>query len=329
MGRSVAPESGLGVAFVVTGAALFGTLGIFGEVARAVGLSTATLLGGRFLLATLVLWGYLLTRDDRPRLGRRTVAAELGLGLVYAAMALAYFESLAWLSAGIAALVFFTYPVQVTVVSAIALDEAVTVPKALALLSALGGVALVAITGRGAVEMGLAGLALIVAASLLYTVYLTGTRVAVATVSTPVHVAHVFLGATVALLWYGAWTGTLSIPTTRTDLLLTAGITVLGTLLPMILVTAGLARIPASTASIVSTSEPLTTVILGVVLLGESLTVPVAVGGLLILASVVIATPAVERALRRRLGRERDRPADGSSDCRRSNGRLDSRVEDD
>ena len=130
-------DSGTGVALVVAGAALFGTLGVFGEAARLAGLSTATLLGVRFLAATVVLWGYLALRGGRSRLDGSTLAVELGLGLVYGLMSVAYFESLAWLSAGVAALVLFTYPVQVTLVSAVTLGEPVSVPKAAALLTAL------------------------------------------------------------------------------------------------------------------------------------------------------------------------------------------------
>lgn len=287
--------TGSGVALVVVGAALFGTLGIFGELARAVGLPTATLLGGRFLAATAILWGYLARRGYDVRLASRTLAVELGLGLVYGFMSIAYFESLAWLSAGVATLVLFTYPVQVTLVSAVTLDESVTVPKALALAAALGGVALVA--SGGDVAFGLPGFVLVGAASLAYTVYSIGTRVMVATVRPLVHAAYVFLGVTAAVLLYGVGTGTLSVPTTSADWGLIAGITVVGTLFPMILFTAGLARIPASTASIVSTSEPLTTVVLGIVLLSEPLTPVIAVGGVAILASVVLASPATERAV--------------------------------
>ena len=125
----------------------------------------------------------------------------------------------------------------------------------------------------------------------------------VETVSPLVHAAYVFLGVTVTVLLYGVGTGTLATPTTPTDWRLIAGITVVGTLLPMILFTAGLARIPASTASIVSTSEPLTTVVLGVLLLGEPLTPAIALGGASILASVGLASPAVERAVADRLRR--------------------------
>jgi drug/metabolite transporter (DMT)-like permease len=293
-------ETGTGVALVVAGAALFGTLGIFGELARAAELSTATLLGARFLAASAILWAYLVHRGVPVRLGRRMLAAELGLGLVYGFMSVTYFESLAWLSAGIATLVLFTYPVQVTLVSALALDEPVTASKALALCAALGGVALVA---GGGTAFGLPGLVLVGVASLAYTVYSVGSRVVVETVSPLVHAAYVFLGVTVAVLLYGVGTGTLSTPATPAHWRLIAGITVVGTLLPMLLFTAGLARIPASTASIVSTSEPLTTVVLGVALLDEPFTPAVAAGGAAILASVVLASPAVERAVTDRLRR--------------------------
>jgi len=304
-------DDAAGVALVVAGAALFGTLGIFGELARAAELSTATLLGARFLAASAILWAYLVRRGVPIRLGRRTLAAELGLGLVYGLMSITYFESLAWLSAGIATLVLFTYPVQVTLVSALALDEPVTIPKALALCAALGGVALVA---GGGTAFGLPGLVLVGVASLAYTVYSVGSRVMVETVSPLVHAAYVFLGVTLAILLYGVVTGTLSTPSTPAHWRLIAGITVVGTLLPMLLFTAGLARIPASTASIVSTSEPLTTVVLGVVLLDEPFTPAVAAGGAAILASVVLASPAVERAVTDRLRRVGPRRTEAPAD---------------
>ena len=133
----------LGLALTIAGAALFGTLGIFGKVAPAADLSTATLLGARFAAATVVFW-LLLAASAHGRIrSRRLFVAEFGLGVVYGVMSVAYFEGLAWLSAGVAALLLFTYPVQVTLVSALALDEPVTIPKALALCAALGGVALV------------------------------------------------------------------------------------------------------------------------------------------------------------------------------------------
>lgn len=292
-----------GLVFTVLAAALFGTLGIFGKSAVAVDLSVTTLLVGRFLLATAILWGVLLlTGDDRSPPGR-VVGLELGLGVIYGVMSLAYFESLAWLSAGVAALLLFTYPVQVTVASALVLDEPLTVPKVVALLAATSGVVLVVLGG----ELTVAGVGVLLVglASLCYTVYTMGTRAMIDGVDPLVHVAYVFLGVTGTVLAYGVTVGSLAVPRTAEGWLVIAGTAFVGTVVPLVLFTEGLARIEASRASVLSTSEPLTTVLLGVVLLDEVLTVSVGLGALLVLAGVVGTSPRAERLIQGRLLRPR------------------------
>lgn len=289
----------IGLLLTVLAAALFGTLGIFGKQAVAVDLSMTTLLTGRFLVATLLLWGVLLYDDGATRLPGRVLGLELGLGVVYAVMSLAYFESLVWLSAGVAALLLFTYPVQVTVASALLLEEPLTVPKLFALLTVTAGVALVVVGDRLLVAG--AGVVLVAVASLCYTVYAMGTHAMLDVVDPLVHVAYVFLGGTITVFAYGATAGSLAVPATLDGWLVIAGVTVVGTIVPVVLFTEGLARIEASRASILSTSEPLTTVLLGVVLLDESLTVSVGIGALLILAGVVVTSARGERLIRRRL----------------------------
>ena len=296
--RSRVRSRHLGLVLTAAGAALFGTLGVFGKLAPGAALSTATLLGARFAGATAVFWGLLAGSGHGRIRSPRLFAAEVGLGVVYGVMSIAYFEGLAWLSAGVAALLLFTYPVQVTLGSALVLEEPVTLPKLLALVAAVSGVGLVMESGA---EFALAGAALVGLASLCYTVYAMGTRVLMADMHPLVHAAHTFLGVTATVLGYGAATDALAAPATAAGWWLIGGITVVGTVVPILLFSAGLARIEASRASIVSTTEPLTTVGLGVVLLGEAFTVAIGVGAALILSGVVLTTPGVERAVRRRL----------------------------
>lgn len=288
-------QRNVGLLFVVLGAALFGTLGIFGKAATTVELSMATLLGIRFVAATAILWGLLALSGRTTLLGGRVLVIEVGIGVVYGVMSITYFESLTWLSAGIAALLLFTYPVQVTIASAFALEEPLTAAKLLALAAAVAGVGLV-VVGDG-IEVALAGVALVAVSSVCYTIYAMGTRVMVADVDPLVHTGHLFLGVTATILVYGVATTSLAVPATPASWSLIAGITVVGTLVPIVLFTEGLTRIEASTASIVSTSEPLTTVLLGAVLLGESLTPTIGLGAVLILSAVVLTTAAAERVI--------------------------------
>ena len=292
----------VGVLYVVSAAVLFGTLGIFGKLAVAIDLSVTTLLAARFVAASAIIWAVLFLRGRDGSLPARTVAVEIGLGLAYGVMSIAYFESLAWLPAGVAALLVFTYPVQVTFASALALEEPITVPKLLALLAATSGVALVVSIGDGGAVAPI-GVGLVAVASVCYTIYTMGTRVMVGDVAPLVHIGYVFIGVTIAVFGYGLATRSLAAPATPASWALIAGITVVGTVVPLVFFTEGLARIEASRASIVSTSEPLTTVILGVVLLGEVVTASIAIGAALILSGVVLTAPSAERVIRNRLVR--------------------------
>jgi drug/metabolite transporter (DMT)-like permease len=277
-----------GVALVLLSAAGFGTLGIFGRATVNADLSIATLLSYRFVLATAIVWAILYERGRLERLRGRVLLAELGLGIVYAVISIAYFESLNWLSAGIAVLLLYTYPVQVTAIGTVALDEPVTRSKVLALVCTLLGVGLVASVDATGVS-GL-GIALVGLASVGYAVYTLGTRAITARVSPSVHTAYVLAGIVMTVIPYGLFVGALSVPATGGAWRLVGGITLVSTIVPLLAFSEGLSRVEASSASIVSTVEPLTTVVLGVALLGETLTVSILLGGLLILAGVVLTS---------------------------------------
>jgi drug/metabolite transporter (DMT)-like permease len=205
-------------------------------------------------------------------LGSRLLLAELGLGVVYGGMTIAFFESLTWLSAGVATLLLYTYPVLVTVIATVVLDESMTVSKALALGCTVSGVGLIASVDALALSA---------------------------------------LGAAATIVPYGLLAGTLSIPATGTAWGLIGGITLVATIIPLLAFNEGLARIEASSASIVSTAEPLTTVVLGALLLGEVLTPATVLGGAAILLGVVLTTPlgGTLRRVRSRLT-DRNRPTE-------------------
>jgi drug/metabolite transporter (DMT)-like permease len=66
----------------------------------------------------------------------------------------------------------------------------------------------------------------------------------------------------------------------------------LGTVAPFLLVLGSLRRIGAQRAGIVGTTEPLWAALIGLALLGETFTVTQGIGGLAVLAGVVVAETA-------------------------------------
>jgi drug/metabolite transporter (DMT)-like permease len=276
-----------GTALVLVSAAGFGTLGIFGELAAAAGLSIPTVLAFRFLLATVIVWVVLAGRGEFRRLHGRALVVGLALGAVgYAAMSGLYFWGLTFMTAGLVGIVLYTYPVFVVAVAVLGLGERVTRRTVAALGAALAGVALV--TGADPAGADPRGIAVVLTAALVYAGYITASRSALVTVDPQVLTAHVLPAAAVAYLGFGTATGRLHVPTTLYEWELVVAIAVVATALPIFTFFAGLRRIGASRASIVSTAEPVVTLLLGAAVLDEPITPVTVVGGALVLGGVLL-----------------------------------------
>lgn len=279
-------ESTLGSLFVFAAAAGFGTIGIFGELAAAIGLELSTLLPARFALATLVIVGLTLGRGWPLPSSRRAWAATFLLGVVYTGMTLAFFVSLRYLTAGLATVVLYTYPAIVVVVSAIGMDESITVRKVAALaLTTLGVALVVGGDGAGAAPIGV-GLAL--CSALCYALYTAGSRAISPGLEPSELTVGVLVGTTVSMLAYGVLDGGLALPHGRAEWAIVLGIVVVSTVVPHLLFYQGVARIEAGRVGVISTVEPVVTVVLGVLLLGEVVTLTAALGGGLVLAGVLV-----------------------------------------
>jgi drug/metabolite transporter (DMT)-like permease len=80
----------------------------------------------------------------------------------------------------------------------------------------------------------------------------------------------------------------LALPTGSDEWWLVLGLALISTVVPHLLFYEGVARLQASRVGVVSTAEPVVTVVLGVLLLGETVTLSVLVGGVLVLGGVLV-----------------------------------------
>lgn len=281
-----------GTLLVLGAASGFGTIGIFGELAIAADLSLATLLPVRFALATVVVLVIAQIRGwGLPRSPREWIST-LALGVVYTGMTIAFFASLEYLTAGFATIVLYTYPAFVVVLSALLLGESVSRRTVLALSCSLLGVALaVGIEVDGA---AIVGVALALGAAGCYAIYTAGSRSVVASLSPRPLMIGALVGTTVCFFAFGIGTGGLTVPANNTQWGIVVGLAIVGTVLPLIMFYEGVERLEASRVGIVSTAEPVVTVILGALVLDESVTPAVAVGGALVLAGVVLVQQSRE-----------------------------------
>ncbi|QRK10459.1 EamA family transporter [Archangium violaceum] len=273
-----------GILLILLSGASFGALGIFGRVAYASGANTPTVLFLRFGLAALLLGAVMVAR--RVPLPRGRVLGGLVLlgALGYVGQSLAYFSALKHASAGLTALLLYLFPALVALLSVVVDGERLTRRRVVAVVLALGGTALTIDLNGGASPKGiLFGLL----SALVYAVYVfTSSRVVGP--AGPLASSTVILGS--AGVVYGALMAAQgpALPQTPQGWMAVAGMMLLSTVMAVLTFFAGLERVGPVVASLLSTVEPLVAVLLGALLLSERLSASQGVGGLLILAAVVL-----------------------------------------
>ncbi|MEF8779482.1 MAG: EamA family transporter [Haloferacaceae archaeon] len=276
----------VGVLFVLVASAGFGTLAIFGKLAEAAGLNTATLLAFRFAIGAALLWAGLAFLGRVRSLPTDQLRTAVALGVLYAGFSALFFWGLLYVPAGVAAIAFYTYPAYVYAISVAVLGEGLSRLKLLALLVAVAGVGL--IVGADAAAVDPVGVALVLLAALGYAVYIAGSRLALGSIDPDLLAGVVLVVTAASFLAFGLASGRLFVPVGLDQWGIVVGIAVLGTALPIFLYVSGLQRIEASRASVLGTSEPLVTVLLGAALLGEVVTLRVGLGGALVLLGVAL-----------------------------------------
>ena len=286
MRAPAAKQNAIGVALVIGSACCFGTLGVFGKLAYRLGLSTPQLLSYRFGLAAALLWvAAIVTRQGLPP--RRSL---LGLAIMggagYVGQSGSYFSALHFIPASTNALLLYTFPVVVTLLAALLFHEPLGWMKLGAVgLAFLGTVLVVEAQLRAAPPIGIV---LGLGSAAFYSGYiLYGSRLLP---GLPPVSATAMIMTSAAVVWtaYATINGQLAVDWTPLRLFLIAGFAVVGTTIPVLTFILGLRLVGPSRAAILSTFEPASTVLLAVIILGESANPIQYVGGALILASVVL-----------------------------------------
>jgi drug/metabolite transporter (DMT)-like permease len=276
---------------VLGSATAFGTLGILAKLAYASGLGTEQTLAIRFVLAAIAMLVLAVVLGQNPlRLERRQLIGLLALGaFVYTAQSLTYFIALRSLPASLAVLIAYIYPSLVVVAGWLFLRRSVSFWHWLALAASFGGVAM--LVGGANFQLTWA-LVFAIASPTIYTAYiLIGERM-MSSVPAVAASAAIFTGTGVAFCVLALLNHELALPRNAGGWAVAFGIALVPTMLAISLFLAGLPRVGAARAALLSTWEPVVTVLLAGVILGDRLSVSQVIGGVLVILAVVIVQAA-------------------------------------
>jgi drug/metabolite transporter (DMT)-like permease len=275
----------VGILLIAISAASFGTLAIFGRYAYAAGVDIFTLLFLRFTLAAVFMMLVLAFRREAMPRGRILIQL-IGMGaLGYVGQSFTYLTAIKYASAGLVALLLYLYPMFVAVLSAVFLKEKFTPVKIAALALATLGAALTANPAGGTWT----GILLAIAAAAIYSIYIIVGSGVMKQVSAFQSSAVIFASAGAVYGALAAISGA-QFPQTEAGWGAVGAIVVVATIIPVSAFLGGLKLIGPTNASMLSTLEPVVTVLLARALFGEILSPLILAGGAMILAAVIILT---------------------------------------
>jgi drug/metabolite transporter (DMT)-like permease len=268
------------------GAAIaFGVTPIFVKQAYAVGAEPFPLLAARFALTTVAVATFARLSKRSLGAGRRGVPALLGLGaLGYALESSLFFIALRHAPAAVVGLVFYSYPLWTTLLAAACgLERAGRRHWAALALGSAGVVLVFSVPGTG-----LVGPLLALGSAVAVAVYMVVAQIVLEGVEPVAAATWTALGAALVLVPVSAVAGQ-HLPVAALPHSAAIG---LATALAFLGLYGSIARIGSARSAVATMLEPVATVLLAAVFLGETLTVRVAVGASLVVAALPVLAGA-------------------------------------
>lgn len=279
-----------GAGLIVYSALGFGLIPIFAVYAYAGGINVPTLLLIRFALAAPLLFAVGILRGRPLGLPRDSLPGLLVLGVCYTLQSGTYFAAVRYIPLSVATLILYSYPAFVCLLTRLVEHTRISAATIAALVMSLAGVVLVLGSSWGG--LNLTGVLLALAASLVYSVYITASNRLLRTIEPLSMSTFVSLFCAPAFAVFGWATGTLQFGFSSATWLWIAALIAVSTVGGILAFFGGLKRIGSTRAALLSMVEPLFTIGFSVPLFGETLGVRQLVGGALVLGGATWVTLA-------------------------------------
>lgn len=270
-------------------AILWGTMGIWVRGLNEYGLNTMDIVAWRSVGTALCMGGGLFFYNrSLLKIKWKDLWCFLGTGIASILFFnYCYFKSIEITDLSTAAVLLYTSPIFVVLISAVCFREKITKQKVCAVVLAVAGCALVSGGGQESGALNAAGILTGLGAGLGYALYSIFSRFALQKgYHTLTITFYTFLVAGIAMVFYLPFGGL------KSSLLLqpgfwtmSAGLILVVTVAAYVLYTYGLAGMENGKAAVIATVEPVTAAVIGIFFYQETLTISGAVGIITVLIS--------------------------------------------
>ncbi len=272
---------------------LWGCMGLFVRPFNDKGLNSWDIVFLRAMLTTVFMALILVIKDKSLfKIKMKDIWCFLGTGLLSIVFFnLCYFKEITITSLSVAAILLYTAPAFVMVISAFCFKERLTKLKVLALILSFTGLIFVTGVLGGGERLTVKTLFIGLGAGLGYALYSIFGRYALERGYNSYTISfYTFLFALIATMFFASPLEVASVVTSSSGSVILAIIFVLiSTVVPYLVYTIGLKSVENGQASIIASIEPVIATLNGIIWFSEKMTIGVVIGIILVLSGIVIS----------------------------------------
>lgn len=288
-----------GYLYAALAAATYGTNPIFAKPLYAAGMNPDSVLLFRYCIAIVMmalLMGWNAFQKKKPLkelfvVQRHSMPQLILMGLLMSASSILLFVSYNYMPVGIASTLLFIYPILVAVIMTLCFHEKLSWLIVACLLVATTGIAMLCKGDNSSEGMGsdafLIGFLCVMASSLSYAIYLVGlNKTRIRTIATlPVTFYVLVFGSLIYVVRILSGVP-LVLPYNLQMWLCCMGLGLFPTVISLVMTSRAIQCIGSTQTALLGALEPVTAVVLGILVLGETLTLREIIGMCLIFVSV-------------------------------------------
>lgn len=285
--------------YIILAGTLWGIISIFINSLKSIGFDSMQCVAVRAFFTALILFLYLLITDkSKLKIKGKDIKYFIGTGIFSIVFFnFCYFEAIEMIGgAAVPALLLYTAPIFVMILSAVFFHEKITSKKLVSLFMTFVGLGFVTGAFTGQEVLSASAVLLGLGSGLGYALYSIFGKLVVDKYDAIMITFYTFVVASVVVVPISGVANQINLLLEWRWGLSALGLAFFSTVLPFLLYTKGLKGIEAGKASILATVEPFVATIVGVIFFQETFTISKIMGMLLIVAAIVYLNVGVEKS---------------------------------
>lgn len=291
-----------GYSLAALAAAAYGTNPAFAVPLYGDGMNPVSVLLFRYLMGLPILAVIMAIRGKSFSLKKDEIVPTMILGVLMALSSLTLFESYNYMNSGVASTLLFVYPVMVAVMMIMFFHEKFSISTVICLL-VMGAGLMMLMKPQGDSSLSLFGCLLVMLSALTYALYIVMVNVSkgVKNIPTTKLLFYVLAWGSLVYVIMIACGSELTVPEKDWGWINLLALAVIPTMISLGFTTRAIQLIGSTPTAILGALEPVSAVILSVVVLGQPITVQDIIGGSLIVVAttIVICAGPVDNAILR------------------------------